>query len=325
MRVLVTGSSGLVGRWVCDYLSRNDLLTLGLDTRTKPSSSGQWNSVQCDLLDESDLITVLERFRPTHVVHLAARTDLRGRDLDDYSANTTGVKNLINAIKATSSVKRAIYTSSQLVCKVGHTPKSDIDYCPTTVYGQSKVETERLVRNLNEDGLTWCIARPTTVWGPHMSPHYTSLLRYIENGRYFHSGGGALLKSYSYAGNIAFQYWKLLTARHADIHKKVFYMADYEPLSLRDYVNELADEMHVARPRTMPLPAAKLLGRIGDLMQLMGVAFPYNSFRLRNIRTEYIFDMKRTRDVCGPLPYDFKTGITDTVEWYRSIGRKGGK
>lgn len=316
MKVLITGSSGLIGRWVGQLYDSTGISWAGFDR--KPILSGQGSEVhyEADLLDADALKLAVAEYAPTHIVHLAARCDLNGKELVDYDANITGVRNLCSAIREVATVKRVVYTSSQLVCKVGHVPMSDTEYCPSTVYGESKVRTEEIVREENGGGVTWCLARPTTVWGPHMSEHYQSVLAHVKKGTYFHSGGGELFKSYAYAENIAYQYNQLLMAPEAQIDKKVFYMADYEPLSLRKYVNELADAMGVRRPITVPYRLAKLLAVTGDALNALGVNFPYNSFRLKNIRTEYIFDLSATKAVCGALPKTFEDGIQETAHWY---------
>lgn len=318
MKVLVTGSSGLIGRWTCDLLIEEGFEVLGLDIRPKPLDTGLWPAVMCDLLDASALKRILNDYAPTHVIHLAARTDLDGKNLEAYAVNTVGVSNLISAIESSPSVTRVIFTSSQLVCKVGYIPEHDVEFLPNTIYGESKVETELRVRASAGQEVSWCIARPTTVWGPHMSDHYASLIRFIERGRYFHAGRGALYKSYSFAGNIAFQYVRLLTACRATVDGRVFYMADYSPLSLRDYVNALAKGLNVHQPPTLPLPLAHIVAWVGDAIGKLGISFPFNSFRLRNIRTEYIFDMSLTKSVCGELPYSFEDGIKETLKWYKS-------
>ena len=316
MKILVTGSSGLIGRWVGKRLDAEGLVWAGVDLRPKLETQSSLGHYQMDLMDGKGLAEVFERFEPTHLIHLAARCDLNGTTVEDYEVNRRGVEQLCELVKVTPSMERAIYTSSQLVCKVGYVPQTDSDYCPHTIYGQSKVATEEVTRRLDGGGVDWCLARPTTVWGPHMGEHYQSLLRHIKKGSYFHSGSGTLYKSYSYAENIAHQYFKLLTAPKEQIHQQVFYMADYEPLSLRDYANSLASEMDAKRPWTMPLPLARLVALGGDVLNKCGLSFPYNSFRLNNIRTEYIFDMTKTESVCGPLPKSFEEGVRETVKWY---------
>lgn len=316
MKILLTGSSGLIGRWVGLRLDAEGLQWVGLDKVGMIEGQGSLAHYQIDLNDQDSLEKVFQKVQPTHVIHLAARCDLNGKTIEDYKTNCSGVQGLCEAVRNTGSVERALFTSSQLVCRVGYVPVSDTDYCPHTVYGESKVRTEEIVREEDGGGAEWCLTRPTTVWGPHMSEHYQSLLKHICKGTYFHSGKGPLYKSYSYAENIAHQYFQILQAPKEQIHQQVFYLADYKPLSLREYANSLAKEMGVREPPTVPLPFARMLALVGDVLNKTGLPFPYNSFRLKNIRTEYIFDMSKTESVCGPLPKTIEQGIQETAKWF---------
>ena len=317
-RILITGSSGLIGRWVVELLKKEGFETIGLDKAPFPVETNAGKHIICDILDRPTLISEVRRVSPDALIHLAARIDLNEtRNLNGYAANIDGVRNVIEAVRQTPTIRRAIYTSSQLVCRVGYVPVSDTEYCPNTLYGQSKVLTETIVREENGGGAEWCITRPTTVWGPHMSDHYCRLLRLIRKGRYFHCGQAMLFKSYSYAGNIAHQYWKVLTAPSNEMHQRTFYFADYSPLSLREYTNSLAKELNAPRIPTLPLVCAKTLAVMGDILNRMGwKSFPFNRFRLRNILTEYQFDLSATERVCGDLPYCFQDGVKATSDWF---------
>jgi nucleoside-diphosphate-sugar epimerase len=318
MKVLVTGSSGFIGRWICDALRSNGMTPVGLDYRPKTIDQDWLEFFHCDILDKQGLSTVFEKVCPQNVIHLAARTDLNERvNLAGYAVNIDGVTNILECSRESISVRRIVVTSSQLVCKVGYVPTSDSDYCPNTLYGESKVLTEEITRDMDGGGKEWCIVRPTTVWGPYMSDHYGRLLSLINEGRYFHCGRSELFKSYSYSGNIAHQYWKILSAPSNDIHRKTFYFADYSPLSLRQYTNDIAKELKAPRIRTLNLGSAKTLAFIGDVLNSFGwKSFPFNSFRLRNILTEYQFDLSATQAVCGDLPYSYDDGVKATANWF---------
>ena len=322
MKVLITGSSGLIGRWVAERLKKEGHRTIGLDKNSSlvPHIDEQ---VVCDILDQSALVSEVRRVSPDALIHLAARIDLNeAKDLNGYAANIDGVRNVIKAVRQTPSVHRAIYTSSQLVCRIGHVPASDTEYCPNNLYGQSKVMTEKIVREEDGGGVEWCLVRPTTVWGPQMSPHYQNVLRLIRKGKYFHCGKGKLYKSYAYAGNIAYQYMRLLIVPAATIQRKTFYLADYQPLSLREYTDGLAREMGSPMIPTLPLGLARILALVGDALNTCGFkSFPFNSFRLNNILTEYVFDLARTKTVCGPLPFTQDDGIRVTAKWFLSGAR----
>ena len=320
-RVLVTGCSGFMGAAVVKRLSGCEHSICGLDIAAPGYDMPNFQFKECDILDCRSVKKVVSQFAPEFVIHLAARIDLDGAQLGDYAANIAGVENLVTAIAQTDTIKKTVFTSSQLVCPVNYVPKHDTDYCPATLYGESKVLTEEIVRKHNGGGRPWCIARPTTIWGPGMSPHYQRLFRMIESGKYFHVGKGKLLKSYGYIGNAAAQYSKLLQAPESQIDGNVFYIADYEPISLREWTDLFALELNVPKPRTLPLGVAKSLAHAGDLINLLGwKGFPFNSFRLNNVLTEYQFDLSNTEAVCGALPYTVNQGVSETVSWLLESG-----
>jgi nucleoside-diphosphate-sugar epimerase len=319
--VLVTGSSGFIGSRLIKYIADRDFHVLGLDKAEPQSTGNHYKFQKCDLLDEDRLTNLIIDFQPNIIIHLAARIDLDEKsDINGYAANIQGVRNFIEAISQCPSVKRCIFTSSQLVCKVGYVPHNDEDYQPNTLYGESKVLTEKIVKELDGGKVEWCIVRPTTVWGPGMSPHYQKFFRMIKEGRYFHVGNRPMFKSYSYIGNIVHQYFMLIHAPSEQIHQRTFYLADYEPLSLREWANAIQRELKVKPIPTYPEALIKIAAKLGDIVNAVGFKkFPFNSFRLNNVLTEYVFDLEKTEQVCGPLPYSIDAGVAETVSWLKTI------
>jgi len=322
MKVLVTGSSGFIGQALMRRLRAEGCKVAGLDRIPGPTTDQL-----CDILDAARLTETVQRFSPDALIHLAARIDLDEKaNLAGYATNIDGVENVIAAVRLTSSVKRAIWTSSQLVCRVGYVPSDDTDYKADTLYGQSKVRTEQIVRQQDGAGREWCLVRPTTVWGPGMSSHYQRFLRMIQRGYYFHVGRTPLWKSYSYIENIAFQYWKLLDAPADLIHRRTFYLADYEPIDLLAW-SDAFQRVFGSRPIPhMPLGIAHMLAYCGDAVNAAGLKkFPFNSFRLNNVLTQYQFDLKPTEAVCGSLPFDMEQGVAATAAWLQALPPAGSR
>ena len=270
-KVLVTGSSGFIGNYLVQELIKSKYQVKGIDIQNPIIPWMELDFEYCNILDEQHILQVIDRFKPEVLVHLAAKTNLNEKaTLDYYSANMEGVENLIRAINQSNSIQRCIFTSSQLVCRVGYAPNHDSDYNPNTLYGQSKVMTEKIVRSNDGGGVDWCIVRPTTIWGPGMSDHYQRLFKMIQKNQYFHVGTQPLYKSYGYIGNISYQYIKLIEADSNQINRKTFYLADYEPLSLRDWINSIQRKMGANSIKTIPETTARSIAKLGDLINKLG-------------------------------------------------------
>jgi nucleoside-diphosphate-sugar epimerase len=322
-KVLVTGASGMIGRRMVAHLLAQGTPVVALDIHSRAEAAPGVEVHECDLLNCDGVRSAVAHLAPTHIIHLAARTDLEGRTLDDYRVNFDGTRNLIDAASRVAAVKGVVFTSTQLVCSVGYRPKDDEDFRPDTLYGESKVLMEKLVRGSSLP-FHWCIARPTTVWGPGMSAHYRRFFRMLERGWYFHVGSEPLYKSYGYVGNVVYQYERLLSAPREKIDGRVFYLADYSPIELHSWIERFREALDAPRLSTVPLPVARALAALGDMIgRTPGLSFPFTSFRLRNIVTAYTFDLSRTEEVCGPLPFSVEQGIEETVHWLRSVAGPG--
>jgi GlcNAc-P-P-Und epimerase len=318
-KVLVTGSAGLIGAALVDDLVKQGKVVGGLDRNPVERSTGAAVNYVCDILDRARLTACVSEFAPDAIVHLAARTDVDGKDLSGYAANIEGVSNLVEAIRATPSVTRCIWTSTQLVCRVGYVPASAYDYQPDTFYGHSKVRTEEIVRASDGAGREWCLVRPTTVWGPGVNLHYQRFLKLVKLGLYFHVGSGPLYKSYGYIGNITHQYIRLLHAPTEIIQGRTLYLADYSPIDLVSWCNAFQRSFSARPIPVMPRFLVRLLALTGDALGRFGIGrVPFNSFRLKNMLTQYQFDMRETEAICGPLPYTIEDGVRLTADWINS-------
>ena len=90
MRLIVTGGSGFIGTHVARKAMASGVEWLNLDIRRPVSGEAvdRWERV--DVMDRDRLTKTFTTFRPTHVLHLAARTDTDARSLSDYGVNTVG-------------------------------------------------------------------------------------------------------------------------------------------------------------------------------------------------------------------------------------------
>jgi CDP-paratose 2-epimerase len=116
-RLLVTGSSGLIGSEVVDYFCRRGWVVHGVDNNMRanlfgPQGDTRWNQHrliaaypsfrhhELDIRDRAAVLGALESLRPDFVVHAAAQPshDLAAsRPFDDFDINAVGTLNLLEA------------------------------------------------------------------------------------------------------------------------------------------------------------------------------------------------------------------------------------
>lgn len=319
-RVLVTGGSGFIGVNLAEEYLRHGVPFLNVDWNPPLKAAHRAHWQECDIMDYAKLLNIMAAFRPTVVVHLAARTDtdiydLNG-DLSAYVQNTEGTQHVLAAIRATRSVQRAIITSSMFVCKAGYLPKNDFDFSPFTLYGVSKVLTEKYTQ---ESALpcTWTIIRPQTVWGPWSYRYTQALFKVMRMGLYVHPSRRGVQRAYGYVGNVVWQINQILNARHETVHQKVFYVGD-RPVDLLHWVDEVSLRLTGKHVRSVPTPLVKTIAYVGDALKRFGLSFPITSTRYNSMVEDYLTPIEETFRVFGEPPASVQQGIDAFVSWYES-------
>ena len=319
-KILITGGSGFIGTNLIESLKGTDAKILSIDIEKPKIESHTWIWRQVDIRDKEALMNAVAEFQPEYVIHLAARTDLNGKTLQDYDANMQGVSNLWDALESVSCLKRVVLASSMYVCEPGYMPKDFEDYAPHTLYGESKVETERRIKERNPQFI-WSIIRPTSIWGPWFGEPYNRFFHIVLRHMYFHMGKRACRKTYGYVDNAVYQIMSILKADAEKVNKKVFYLGDYEPYDITEWANEIAKEAGIWIPR-IPYWCFVCAGWVGDLLKKFGFNFPMTSFRLHNMTTDNVHNLEPVRAVAPNLPVTRIEGTKRTLDWINNVDKK---
>ncbi len=314
-RILITGGSGFIGTNLSEQLRRDPSLTIANLDLAAPKLGAHaafWQAQ--DVRSGNELTAALNTFRPDAVVHLAARTDLHGRGIGDYSSNTDGTSRLLEALHEADFAGPAIFTSSMYVCRPGYQPVSDTDFQPHTIYGESKVIGEQVVRAANPS-YPWVIIRPTSIWGPWFGTPYADFFNIVLSGRYLHISGNKTRKTYGYVGNTVAQILTILN-NASILRGRTFYLGDWPAYDIGEWADEIASFVPYMVPR-VPKTLFEGLALVGDTLQLVGVPFPMTSFRLRNLTTNNTHDLSPIQGLMENLPYTRVEGNRATVDWLK--------
>ncbi len=171
MRVLISGCTGFLGRYMVEFLLNQDVEVVGIDYRESlsPIVNSSYKEFICDIRDYHAILEAgagqIDVF-----IHLAAIPSIAKGTFELYqSVNVGGTENMVRAARKLNA-KRFIYTSSSTVygkpkkCPIGE----DFDTPPIGKYGSTKLAAEKLVLDLNQTGsdITGIVIRPRVVMGP---------------------------------------------------------------------------------------------------------------------------------------------------------------
>lgn len=320
MRILITGGSGFIGTNLVNFLKldhKNEIIIYDINPPLDFNNHGFW--INGDILDFLLLKKIISEFSPHLIYHLAAKTDLRGESLLDYSVNIQGIQSLIAASEYAPTLFRVIFTSSMLVCRAGYKPASADDFSPPpNFYSLSKVIGEKIVRgdtNRCSSG-KFVIVRPTSIWGPFFSDPYRSFFKYIIADKYFHIGHSGCTKTYGYVQNIVTQLVLIATAKTEDVVGKLFYLGDTNPYSIEEWANEISCIVHGRNAKRIPLFIFKIAAIFGNLLSALDIPFPITGYRLKNMTTDNIVDLSDTLSIAKEYEEVLRIdGIKKTLNW----------
>jgi dTDP-4-dehydrorhamnose reductase len=165
-RILITGSSGLVGTYFCRLKSLENYRIYTL-FHLEPTNFGYSFSV--DLSNSLGVLTkVVNEVKPDIIVHLAAMTNVDQCEIEINAANNVNhlsVKELVNYI-ANNKKCFLLYISTDYVFdgEKGNYVEAD-DTKPINWYGMTKLLGEQELVECSSKN--WCIARTSTPFGIH--------------------------------------------------------------------------------------------------------------------------------------------------------------
>lgn len=302
MEVLVTGGAGFIGSNIVDGLidqGHKVIVVDNLSTGKKENLNDQVKFYNLDIRDQK-LKKVFKENEISHVIHHAAQIDVQHSikdPLNDAQNNILGTINLLEECRE-YNVEKVIYASSAAVY-------GEPDYLPVdeehpikamSPYGISKHTPEHYIKMYSElYDLNYTIFRYANVYGPRQDPKgeggvvsiFVDKMLAEENPVIF--GDGEQTRDFIYVAD-------LVKANLMALSQGDNILVNISTQS-RDSVNDLVDYLNQILPY--------------DLKAV------YKEARQGDIRHSSLANEKAEAALGWTPDYDFKSGLEQTVKYYR--------
>ena len=265
-RVLVTGSEGFTGRYVCEEFSRAGWEVWGAGLQTKP---GKPRYLTIDLLRIETLKQINKKVQPDLVIHLAASAFVAQQDSAIfYDTNLIGTRNLLEVLNSATKAPTCTILASS--ANVYGTAGSQIltEHSPTypaNDYAVSKLAME-YVAKLYVDKLPIVITRPFNYTGVGQNERFIipKIVKHVrDRSPVIELGNLDVSREFSDVRDIALNY--RLLAEHRPIGQ-IVNLCSGNPLSLRNCLS-LAQNISGHR---MEVQVSKAFVRSKEIATLSG-------------------------------------------------------
>lgn len=181
MKILITGSNGLLGQKLTKLIQGDTGLTLIATARGKsvlPITRGTYHTL--DITNPSEVARVITETKPDVVINTAAMTNVDQCETDRegcWNANVTAVENLVAACE--KQAVHLIHVSTDFIFDGSHGPLDENEQPnPVNFYGESKLAAEERIM---KSRLSWCILRTVLVYGITKDMSRSNIVLWVKN------------------------------------------------------------------------------------------------------------------------------------------------
>lgn len=252
MKILLTGSASLLGRYLLKSQPRQHLQDVG-SAETMPvheiiglkreNDSAKKDCHEIVRADVSDFIVMMElcfRKKPDVIIHCAANGDVDDVEQNPDGAARSDLIGTINMVKLAELFGCKLVTISSNAVFDGYNPpySEDSPRNPVNVYGKIKSLADDVVQKSSID---WMIIRPILLFGwPYHGGRGnwgSKIISALSDGKEVRLVTDMITQP-TYAGHLALCIWKLIKEEK---WKEVYHIAPTEKMSLYEFGLQIAE------------------------------------------------------------------------------------
>ncbi len=183
MKILITGANGLLGQKLVSLLSeKKDLQVIATARSANKLPMAEREKYRFTLMDVTDLenvIDIIGDYQPDTVINTAAMTNVDECEQNHEACTNANVKAVANLIEACETFQvHLIHISTDFIFNGENGPlDEEAEPDPVNFYGQTKLQSERLLENSKCD---YSILRTVLVYGVSHDPAKSNIVLWIR-------------------------------------------------------------------------------------------------------------------------------------------------
>ncbi|MEW6295723.1 MAG: NAD-dependent epimerase/dehydratase family protein [Candidatus Diapherotrites archaeon] len=296
-KILVTGSSGFLGRWIVPLLEEKGKEVYGMEKNAMEKSERLF---EADITNFAEAQKIVGKIKPDYCVHLAAyaRVSLAEKNaLECFETNVKGTWNVLEACRK-NKVKGFVLASTTKVYgqQKGEIISEEACLNPAKVYATTKACAETITRNYFYDfGIPTVSLRNSNVYGPkdynfsRLVPGTIKSVLKKKNPTI--NGDGTTLRDFIFAKDTA-EAFACAIEKIQEIGGHSFNIASGSQQKIIDITKKIID----------------LMGSKAEI--------EFNR-KAEKEETEKNVSIKKAKKILGWKPKTpFEKGIRETIKWY---------
>jgi len=332
MKILVTGGSGFLGRYLVEALLKAGHTSIRIFNRSG-CSCFQTPNVEVVRGDLANYTAVNNACKGCDAVfHVAAKAGVWGSYHAYYRPNVIGTENVIKACK-TNGIKYLIYTSSPSVVYKGQdltNADERTSYGTRTHmghYAYTKMLAEQKVLAANGEELATIALRPHLIFGPGDNHLIPTLLQVAKKHKLRQVGDGNNWVDLSYVSDVAHAHVLALKALQTNAYcvaGKAYFISSGDPVKLWSWIQQLLQRLQLPPART-PALSPKMAYILGACLEVIYKVLwikatpPMTRFVAKELSQNHYFDISAAKMDLHYIPQvSIEEGTDRLIEWLKT-------